>query len=378
MEHLIERQTKQFKPAGRPPPGVIPGQPNAPYKGDQIVAANAVFIPLTLLFLAARVYTRIRLTRSLGLDDFYLFIGMTFAIAQNAVTLIHLNYGLGHHVWDVASSTMIPKYLQLQFASILVYMLAIFFVKLSVLQLYLRIDTSKAYRITVWTLIALTIAYHFASLVAHFATCIPVSKQWYPRKPGHCFDKKKLAVSRAILNVVNDVVILLVPLSVLRKLQLPWKQKIALSAVFSTGIFVCIVTIIRLTHYISFLKSNDLTWDATDNYTWCIVEVNVGIICACMATLRPLFRRFLPKALGSTGMPASGTKISRPSGCSAGSQVQSRTVISSGKSAHTFSALESRGSEGVCREVACRENGGLGGAGESTIELSEGGGKGWS
>ena len=69
MGSLLERQMRPFKPANPAPPGVIPGRPDADYQGAEIVIANAVLIPLMLCFLAARVYTRLRLTRSLGLDD---------------------------------------------------------------------------------------------------------------------------------------------------------------------------------------------------------------------------------------------------------------------------------------------------------------------
>ena len=114
-------------------------------------------------------------------------------------------------------------------------MTAILFVKLSVLHLYLRIDAGRAYKIITWSLIILTWAYTIGSAVAHFTTCIPTRKSWLPLVAGSCFDKRRMALARAILNVVNDVAILLVPLPILRKLKLPLKQKLALAAVFLTG-----------------------------------------------------------------------------------------------------------------------------------------------
>ncbi|KAI9806949.1 MAG: hypothetical protein M1833_002607 [Piccolia ochrophora] len=306
-----------FKGAAPPPPGVIPGRDDAPYSGNAIVVVNAFFIPVTILFLAARTYTRLRLTRSMGLDDGdpsrQPFTSWNlFALGQHAITLLQIKYGLGTHMWDIPIATFSPTYLRLQLSSVFIYMLAILFVKLAVLQLYLRISGGKTYRLCVWLIIAATIAYTIGSAVAHFATCEPFAKNFYPMMEGTCFNKSKMALARAVLNVVNDIIILLLPVPILHKLQLPKGQKLALVAVFSTGVFVCVVTVVRLTHYVRLLGSKDLTWDTVNAFTWCIVEVDVGIICACMATLRPLLRRFLPSLMGSSGAP----KDSHPSGIS--------------------------------------------------------------
>jgi hypothetical protein len=50
-------------------------------------------------------------------------------------------------------------------------------------------------------------------------------------------------------------------------------------------------------------KSEDLTWDMSQSFIWSSVEPNIGIVCACMPTFRPLIRRWLPKWFGggSTG-----------------------------------------------------------------------------
>lgn len=45
----------------------------------------------------------------------------------------------------------------------------------------------------------------------------------------------------------------------LRKLQLPLKQKIGVVAVLMTGAFVCIISIVRLASLYQLLRSTDLT-----------------------------------------------------------------------------------------------------------------------
>jgi hypothetical protein len=46
--------------------------------------------------------------------------------------------------------------------------------------------------------------------------------------------------------------------------------------------------------------SNNATWEYTEFDMWSTIEINVGIICACMPSLRVLLVRLFPKMLGSS------------------------------------------------------------------------------
>lgn len=57
---------------------------------------------------------------------------------------------------------------------------------------------------------------------------------------------------------------------------------------------------LRLRSLVSFATSTNPTWDQWDVTFWSTVEINVGIICACMPTFRVLLAHVLPKVFGST------------------------------------------------------------------------------
>jgi hypothetical protein len=61
----------------------------------------------------------------------------------------------------------------------------------------------------------------------------------------------------------------------------------------------CIASIFRLHALYLLSKSPDFFWDGPATATWSCIELNVGIICASVSTLRPLFSLFLPKVFGS-------------------------------------------------------------------------------
>jgi hypothetical protein len=114
-------------------------------------------------------------------------------------------------------------------------MLTIVFVKLSVLQMYLRISNGGICTRTCVIFMAVTVAYHIGSLISHFVVCLPMDKNWYPLVDGHCADMKTAAITRTVLNAVNDLAILILPMTVLVKFQLILRQKLAVIAVFTTG-----------------------------------------------------------------------------------------------------------------------------------------------
>lgn len=56
----------------------------------------------------------------------------------------------------------------------------------------------------------------------------------------------------------------------------------------------------RLQSLVFFAKTSNPTWDNLAVSQWSTVEINVGIICACMPSLRVLLVRLFPKLLGTT------------------------------------------------------------------------------
>lgn len=54
-------------------------------------------------------------------------------------------------------------------------------------------------------------------------------------------------------------------------------------------------------------KSADLTWNMSQAFIWSSVEPNIGIVCACLPTLRPLMRRLIPKWFAGSSFKSGST-----------------------------------------------------------------------
>lgn len=143
------------------------------------------------------------------------------------------------------------------------------------------------------------------------AQCSPVSYSWLfwdGAHKGTCINRNAGTWAHACVNILLDLVILAVPLMQLRNLRTTYstRKKIHIFCMFSVGIIVTVVSALRLQSLIVFMQSHNLTYDNLSCVQWSIVEIHVGIICACLPSARVFFARVVPKMLGVT------TNDSRP------------------------------------------------------------------
>lgn len=117
-----------------------------------------------------------------------------------------------------------------------------------------------------------------------------------------------LFLCSAPVNIITDLAILVLPIPVLTGMRLPQRQKTVLVFTFALGIFVTIVDVVRI-YYLQQAASDqamtqerlgtefDFAWNASTALMWSAVEVNIGIICACIPTLKPLVKHVLPSII---------------------------------------------------------------------------------
>ena len=129
-----------------------------------------------------------------------------------------------------------------------IYNLALILCKLSiVVQCYRIFRTSKVQRFLQVYFVILVI-YGLWTFFSSIFVCIPVAAYWGETIgiTGRCMDRNAVTFANAALNIVSDFVIVAIPISLLRKLQIPRKQKYILMGVFGAGVFASVTPIVRL------------------------------------------------------------------------------------------------------------------------------------
>lgn len=74
------------------------------------------------------------------------------------------------------------------------------------------------------------------------------------------------------------------------------------SETYSTDLVssVTVISILRLRSLVTFASSLNPTWDQVDIINWSNLELNIGIMCANLPTIRVILVRLFPKVLGTT------------------------------------------------------------------------------
>lgn len=121
-------------------------------------------------------------------------------------------------------------------ASIWIYYMSLTFTKVSILVQYLRIFPTRRFRIVCFSVLGLVALYGIWALFGSIFLCYPVRFFWDKSiQDGKCLDQFAVWFSNASMNILQDFVILLLPMPMLRSLDIPRRQKRALMMVFALG-----------------------------------------------------------------------------------------------------------------------------------------------
>ncbi|KAH8887875.1 hypothetical protein GQ53DRAFT_725610 [Thozetella sp. PMI_491] len=268
------------------------------------IALTVISKVLVGVRLAYRLYIAhgVSFVKPFNADDWAILVAACVGVGSNVVQ-IHgtLANGLGRDIWTLTPD-QITRLDQFYYAIEILYIVELAISKLSIILFYLRIFPDPTVRRVLWGTLVLMIA-SAVTLVGLIAfQCMPIQYfwlQWDGEHEGRCLNSNWIAWGHAILNIVFDIWLLGIPLSHLRALKLSWKRKVGVALMFGVGAFVTVVSIIRLRALLIFANSTNPTWDNLSTSYWSTVEVDVGIICACMPVLRLVILRLFPRLRGN-------------------------------------------------------------------------------
>lgn len=134
----------------------------------------------------------------------------------------------------------------------------------------------------------------------------------------------QMILAQALISIISDFVLSLFPILILHKLNMRMKQKIGLAILMGLGLITGACSIVR-TVLNGKALAGDATYGGITNWFWRLFEVDLGLICACIPTLVPMWKwatkkvqqsyylsrmkSYIPRASISKGRPS----FSRPS-----------------------------------------------------------------
>ncbi|OJJ70086.1 hypothetical protein ASPBRDRAFT_45416 [Aspergillus brasiliensis CBS 101740] len=282
-----------------PPPGLDLSESKrselyGAYCSTYILAVTAVALRLVCRTVVSKV--------GLWWDDYMICIAVTFATGNFIDMVIWVYRGVGTHIY-LYGMTGLYHFLINLFVCEILYTLSICFTKYSVLLFYWRIFGTTSIRIPIYVLAFVVTGWGLGVIFTTIFQCVPTYGFWDKSIPSHCgVSVSEFFIGNSVPNIITDWALLLLPMPYIWKLHRNASQKVALSGVFILGGFICIISIVRLIIMLNAYKvpSIDETWVFVGPSKWTAVETNIGVVSACLPSLRPLTsfikRLFLSRA----------------------------------------------------------------------------------
>ena len=149
--------------------------------------------------------------------------------------LLELRYGFGKHV-ENESLEAIQNWYKCFYATENLYTPAIAMVKFSILLLYVRVFPGVQFRRFVYGMGIVVALWWVTCQCITVFECTPIHFFWTGTpSTGHCVHIRAYFIGQAIPNIITDLLIMALPLPPIWKLNLPRRQKFALSGVFLLG-----------------------------------------------------------------------------------------------------------------------------------------------
>ncbi|KAG9193505.1 choline dehydrogenase [Alternaria panax] len=268
------------------------------YKGNAFLAGGYSGCILAIVAFILRMLASIgKNGRQVSWDDLTMGIVLLLAIPPAVFGHFLVENGLGRDIWTL-KDYQITNLLYYYFLGEIFYVTGLGISKISILFFYLRVFPAKSFRTLTYSVMAVCGLYTVAFFVATLTQCRPISmawNQWDGLHEGTCNDIHIQGWIAAAINIFLDAVVMALPMKHLAGLNMGLKKKLMVMAMFGVGIFVIVVSIIRLESLIHFSNTQNITWDYFDAGLWSLIEIDVSIICGCMPAHRMLIAKFWPK-----------------------------------------------------------------------------------
>ncbi|CCF37047.1 integral membrane protein [Colletotrichum higginsianum] len=236
--------------------------------------------------------------------------------------------GFGLHFWQVDPGNE-PALLQMFYVAQILYILVQVFAKVAIVMLYLRVFTTPWFKWACWAFVAFMFGHGAIFSLLIVFQCIPVAAVWDRFLSSRCLNVNAVGWAGAVLSIIEDIVLMILPIPELMKLQITGRKRTGVGIMFSIASFATVTSMIRLKYLVQFSNTYDTTWDNVDIVVWSIIEEMCAIICGSLPPLRPWFSPFIP----SIRVTWKSTKFSKNNSRSTSNTARDSTLRSASKGA---------------------------------------------
>ncbi|EUC43356.1 hypothetical protein COCMIDRAFT_38676 [Bipolaris oryzae ATCC 44560] len=261
-------------------------------KRQQLLTLTITVYVVCFICVVGRTAGKI-ISKRVGLDD-YIVVG-TWLLGQVpiACALTMIVRGFGDHLWNLEDGALMPI-LRLFYIAAAVYGVVLGLIKVALLLSYLNIFIDARFRLLAYmTMVFISTSTIIIFFLSVFL-CSPIESFWNRNIKGKCISPRNVSYANSASAIVQDLILLALPLIYIRNLRVNRWRKYAVGFMFATGTFGCIATMIRMHTLTRYNISFDPTWDYAPLVAWTELELAAGCVCVSLPAIRLLVTRLLP------------------------------------------------------------------------------------
>ncbi|KAI0467001.1 hypothetical protein F4859DRAFT_518620 [Xylaria cf. heliscus] len=268
-----------------PPPGQESNLMNPPNRNVEGHVGLAVSITLVFLGVSVRAYSKIFCVKRIAIQDVGYYV----------------------HQWDIPARDL-PYVLHIIYLGMVMYEATMATLKVSILSEWIQIFVPPKMRNTFfWTSVAIigvNVAYYLSSILAVSLSC--------PTRATLCDRSSVIFICSAVINLLSDLTIFVLPIRAIWQLQLPRSKKISISFVFGLGLITCASASVRLYESVGLYTSPDKTFGISGTTLWCLTELTIAYLVFCAPAAPRAFQdSWISRKISSKTKSSSSTASSR-------------------------------------------------------------------
>ncbi|KAI0024294.1 hypothetical protein F4780DRAFT_655723 [Xylariomycetidae sp. FL0641] len=264
------------------------------YHGNIEISFNACLIGLSTVFYGLRMYTRVFMTKTLGLDDGVATIAYIMLVVQSALDINAVSYGSGAHL-RLVPRPLLSMFFESLVIQTLIYFWAVGMVRFAILAFLPRLTIDKTIRRASSGVAFFILAQTLAATIYRVTECTPVRDIFKPpAMPGlRCVTPiahNRMMVGHAAVGIVIDCTLLVLPIWVISS-KMMWSSKtLQIILVLSVGLFAVATGVVRIVLMVTLDFASDITYQMATLGIWTDLEGHVGLWCGCFPALQPILR----------------------------------------------------------------------------------------
>jgi len=282
----------------QPPPG---GNQD---RGPQLVALYWVESAVAIIVVAMRLWGRMMI-RGTSYDDYVMLLTLVLFLCLASFVTYYASIGGCRHLFYLTPPEQMLA-VEYNWATQPWGIFGFATGKISVALLILRIMGPNS----VWRkwMLYLSIVSVFIinalGCILTFVQCSPSYALWNPQLvatgQATCWDPKvqsDYAIFLSSWNILIDIVLAILPVSILWGLNMPARQKLGLGGLLSLGLLAAVCGIVKVNYLAGLNARSDLTWETYNLFAWSGAELFVIIVCGSVPPIKPVYDRFFGKGL---------------------------------------------------------------------------------